>query len=648
MHYDYFPPQRQHTLIRQFVRRAKLADGRVLWVDAADSLGLAANGVFEPAESALCASLLRPGDRVLDIGANLGYYTTLCAELVGATGLVDAIEPDPDNFALLDANTRELQAQGRVRLHALALSDRSGSARLFLSKDNAGMHRLYASVCCDGPGIEVPARRGDELALAPLDFVKIDIEGFEPYALRGLAATIAHSPQVKILSEYSPLAMLEAGADPRLWLGWMKAQGFRTLGFDGSRWNEAACADLEEQAGRLARIDIAGLTAPLRQADNPTIVAAAAAAAAAQGYTRPIVENLLFVRAANLTCATTMTPADTATEEPRQISQTGNARHETVAGRARWSVGWARPADELALLELFGRAFGHAMPPAQWRWKYAGLDPIGIMVCRDGRPVAFYGGMPREIRRFGKPAAAVQICDVMVDPAERGILTRRGPFFLAASAFAEGLVGPGRRYSLAFGFPSERHARLGERLGLYARLGEVLEAGWPALAGRPSLSLRARLLAPGQLGAVDRLWEEMAAALTDAAVAVRDGAYVRRRFLEHPTIAYLPFLVTRRLSGAPVGLAVLRDHGEAGVELVDVVAPPERIPALVAIARRAAARLGRQRVFAWLTARAAAAFTGMSLAPAGVPVPTIIWDSSPEVLELRERWWLMGGDADFR
>ena len=281
-------------------RRVALADGRMLWVDAADSLGLAANGIFEPAESALCVALLRPGDRVLDIGANLGYYTTLFAERVGPTGRVDAIEPDPDNFGLLDANTRELQAQGRVRLHALALSDKSGGARLFHSKDNAGMHRLYASVCCDGPGIEVPARRGDELALAPLDLLKIDIEGFEPHALRGLAATLAQSPRLKILCEYSPLAMLEAGSDPRLWLQWMKAQGFCILGFDGSGWTEAACADLEQQAGQLASIDIAGLVAPLRHADNTTVAAAAAAAAAAHGYTRPIVENFLFVRAGNL------------------------------------------------------------------------------------------------------------------------------------------------------------------------------------------------------------------------------------------------------------------------------------------------------------------------------------------------------------
>jgi lipopolysaccharide transport system ATP-binding protein len=279
-------------------RRALLADGRALWLDAADSLGLAANGVFEPAASALCASLLRPGDRVLDVGANLGYYTTLCAECVGPAGQVDAIEPDPDNFTLLDANTRELQRQGRVRLHRIALSYRSGSAKLFRSKDNAGMHRLYDSACCDGTAIEVRARRGDELALAPLDFIKIDVEGFEAAALQGLASTLAQSPNVKLLCEYSPLAMLEAGAHPAQWLKWMSEQGFRARAFDGSQWTQAQCADLETQAQRLSDIDIATLAAQLRESDNHTIAAAAAAAAAAHGYTRPIVENLLFVRGA--------------------------------------------------------------------------------------------------------------------------------------------------------------------------------------------------------------------------------------------------------------------------------------------------------------------------------------------------------------
>ncbi len=342
--------------------------------------------------------------------------------------------------------------------------------------------------------------------------------------------------------------------------------------------------------------------------------------------------------------------AFTGNGHPRPDAQTSDAEHETGSARARWSVDWARPADEMALLELFGRAFGHEMPAAQWRWKYTGLDPMGSLVRRGGRPVAFYGGIPREIRFFGMPLTAVQISDAMVDPVERGVLTRRGPFFLAATAFAERFVGPGRAYALAFGFPSERHCRLAERLGVYARVDEMLEASWPALPGRPGLFERARPLTLKQLDVVDWLWKKMAERLTGAAVAVRNGAHIRHRFLEHPTIGYLAFLVTQRFTGAAIGLVVLRDHGESGIELLDVVAPPQSLPPLVVVARRVAGRLGRQKVFAWLTPTAAAAFAGSrpTLAPAGVPVPTIIWSSSPDLEKLRGHWWMTGGDTDFR
>jgi lipopolysaccharide transport system ATP-binding protein len=615
-------------------RKAKLCDGRVLWVDQADSLGLAANGTFEPDEAALCVALLRPGDRVLDIGANVGYYTTLFATCVGNTGRIDADEPDPENFALLDANTRELQANGRVRLHSLALTEKSGSIRLFRSKDNAGMHRVYDSVCCDGTAIYVMAKRGDELSLDPLDFIKIDVEGFEPAVLNGLSATLDASPNVRILCEYSPMAMIEAGLDPRRWLEWMDARGFRALAFDGRQWTNVACDDLRTQTARLNAVDIAKLTHPLKGSDNAAITAAAAAAARACGYTRPIVENLLFVR-----------DADT-----HVIRVPAFDTQEKSGETERYTVDLASTADEEVLLDLFARAFGHAMPAAQWRWKYAGIDPVGTLVHRGKRVIAFYGGMPRSVRCHGEPMTAVQIGDVMVDPVERAVLMRKGPFFLAASAFAERFMGSGSDYAFAFGFPSERHARLGERLALYERVDDVLEATWPPLPPRAGLLHRTRELREQELGIVDGLWQRMADELRHVVLGVRDSAYIRRRFLEHPAAKYLVLLVRRRLGGQPRGVLVLRDHGQSGIELIDVVAPPDALMALVAVARRVAGRLGRPKVFAWMTPRAADSFkaSGPTLQRAGIPVPTIVWKTAPDLEKLRGHWWLLGGDADSR
>ncbi|NTV13883.1 MAG: GNAT family N-acetyltransferase [Desulfobulbaceae bacterium] len=317
---------------------------------------------------------------------------------------------------------------------------------------------------------------------------------------------------------------------------------------------------------------------------------------------------------------------------------------------SRWAVEWADNKNETELLALFSRAFGQQMSPAHWRWKYAAADPWGAVVRKDGQIVSFYGGMPRPIRFFGQAATAVQIGDVMSDPAHGRLLTRRGPFFLAASAYLERFIGPEKAYCLGFGFPSKRAIRLAERLGLYASVGEVQEASWGGLSPRHHLTVTVKSLSAAQADLVEPLWQKMAADCTDFILPVRDGQYIRQRFLEHPSVNYLVFVVRRRVSGTPWGLLVLRDHGEAGVELLDLVAPRQRLSALVRIARQITAKLGRRRLFAWLTAPVAAALADSAplLAATDVSIPTSVWRIPDEASRLRDRWWLMGGDADFR
>jgi MoaA/NifB/PqqE/SkfB family radical SAM enzyme len=311
---------------------------------------------------------------------------------------------------------------------------------------------------------------------------------------------------------------------------------------------------------------------------------------------------------------------------------------------------WAEKKDEAELLALFARVFGQGMPPAQWRWKYAGAEPWGTLVRKDGQIVSFYGGMPRPIRFFGETATAVQIGDVMTDPAQGRLLTRRGPFFLTTAAYLERFIGPDKPYRLGFGFPSKRHNLLAERLGLYAIVGEVQEASWEPLRPGRHLTVSVRPLAAAQTDLIEPLWQDMAADCTEFILPVRDGHRIRHRFFEHPTTGYLVYLVRRRISGSPWGLLVLRDHGEPGVELMDLIAPRKRLPALVRIARQLTGGLGRQRLFAWLTAPVAAALaeSAPQLAEIDVSIPTSVWKIPSEAARLRDRWWLMGGDTDFR
>ncbi len=316
----------------------------------------------------------------------------------------------------------------------------------------------------------------------------------------------------------------------------------------------------------------------------------------------------------------------------------------------QWEIDWADGANEQELDVLFTRSFGHTMPSEQWHWKYAGAQPWGALVRTGCTPVAFYGGMPRPARLFGQKSTAVQIGDVMVDPAYRRILTRRGPFFQVTAAFAERFVGPGKPYCCAFGLAWERHNRLGEHPGLYGRIGTLQEASWEPLPYRRSPTVTVRSFEDSQGELLSPLWEQMAGDLVDMVVLERDYHYIRHRFLRRPAAPYTLLLVRRRFLGAPVGLIVLRDHGVNGVELLDLLGAVQRLPLLVTIARRITGKLGRPRLFSWLTTPVAEALkdTAPRLEDLNIPLPTIIWGGSSDILNTHGRWWLMGGDADSR
>ena len=321
-----------------------------------------------------------------------------------------------------------------------------------------------------------------------------------------------------------------------------------------------------------------------------------------------------------------------------------------MSPRPDWQVRWAKPEDDSALLQLFHEAFGHEMPIEQWRWKYAASDPSGCCVLDRDKMVAFYGGMPRGIRIAGEQACAVQIGDVMVAPGQRGVFTRRGAMFHAAAQFSEELVGDGNKYACGYGFPSERHNRLGEHLGLYTRIGRLQEAGWEPLHRRPSLGLTLRPFQASQLNHLTPLWLEMAESLCDKVVLERDATYIRHRFLSHPTVDYCCFLAKRCFTGTPVGLIVLRDHGTAGMELLDIIAPVGTIPLLIKMAQYLTARLQRQRLFAWVSEAVAECVkeTQPTLTDLNLPLPIIAWGRQRDLRWTRGQWWLIGGDTDFR
>ncbi len=99
-------------------------------------------GYWEPLETEIFRSLLRPGALVIDVGANFGHYALTAANAIGPKGLVIAFEPQPESFALLDAN-RKLLPQDNLLAVQAGLGAFDGSMEIHTDTANPGGHSFY-------------------------------------------------------------------------------------------------------------------------------------------------------------------------------------------------------------------------------------------------------------------------------------------------------------------------------------------------------------------------------------------------------------------------------------------------------------------------------------------------------------------------
>jgi FkbM family methyltransferase len=171
---------------------------------------------YEPAETLFLTRSLRAGNVFVDIGANVGYFTTLASRLVGPRGKVIAFEPDPDSCALLRANLRRNGARNAVVFSdALGAEDRAG--QLYLSKSNFGDHRVAAGGE-DRQSVPISIRRFDTvcdgLELSKIDFIKIDVQGYEPQVFEGMGGCLERLQVRTILMEFWPYGIRYAGDSP--------------------------------------------------------------------------------------------------------------------------------------------------------------------------------------------------------------------------------------------------------------------------------------------------------------------------------------------------------------------------------------------------------------------------------------------------
>ena len=164
------------------------------------------------AERQLLKGILSKGAVVVDAGANIGIYSRFLSRCVGQTGLVHSFEPSPENFRRLQRATRKL---ANVRLSQAALGEASGRSKLYVSDKLNVDHRTYATQGHSRRVLPIDIIALDDYFKPGqrVDLIKMDIQGYELHALRGADRVLADNPDAKLLLEFWPYGLKQAGAN---------------------------------------------------------------------------------------------------------------------------------------------------------------------------------------------------------------------------------------------------------------------------------------------------------------------------------------------------------------------------------------------------------------------------------------------------
>jgi FkbM family methyltransferase len=179
-------------------------------------------------ERELLSQQIAPGSVVVDAGANIGIYSQLLAKCVGPSGDVHCFEPDPKNFARLSAAVSSLS---NVHANQFALSNKTGSATLYISDKLNVDHRAYPTQGETRRTLSIRSIRLDDYFNAGdrVDLIKMDIQGFELHALRGAQRLLDDNPDIRLLFEFWPYGLKQAGSSAQALLSFLRERGFSIL-----------------------------------------------------------------------------------------------------------------------------------------------------------------------------------------------------------------------------------------------------------------------------------------------------------------------------------------------------------------------------------------------------------------------------------
>jgi FkbM family methyltransferase len=183
--------------------------GYYIELDTNDAKGVSAyigtDGWYEPEPTELLKKLLKKGMVVIDVGANIGWYTLLSAKIVGPNGLVLSYEPEPRNYSLLRKSIDENKFTN-IRTFQSCVSNVIGEKTLWLASENLASHSIIMQRSDKGIPVKSTTLDSiiDNFSFQTIDLLKIDAEGAEPEIIEGGMRSLMESRIENIIMEWDP------------------------------------------------------------------------------------------------------------------------------------------------------------------------------------------------------------------------------------------------------------------------------------------------------------------------------------------------------------------------------------------------------------------------------------------------------------
>jgi len=245
----------QHSTPTPFSVRLSLADiayvsvgGIEVALDTADqsvSAHIIEDGEWEPQVAHVLRRYLTAGSVFVDIGANVGWHSAVGSSTVGPTGRVYAIEPNPENARLI-GHTVQRNNLTNVELLPFALSERTGFAAFRTAiGSNGGFAGGNDPSFIDHAVTIVPTLRFDDLNIAHVDVIKMDVEGAEPMVMRGAVEVIERDHPVIVFEFSCEMTQRVSGVAPREHLRFFEEHGYTLSIIDRSDGSQIPVTDVD-------------------------------------------------------------------------------------------------------------------------------------------------------------------------------------------------------------------------------------------------------------------------------------------------------------------------------------------------------------------------------------------------------------------